>query len=126
MSKQNIEEILAKQISEHYDIFRTNTNLELIGINIDPYGRLFVNREFEIHIKFNKELHDNTKIVKLFFEGRIRSEYMRIYISNKEFKMYPKTYGVNKIGDLELAMEYYNLFIKTHTSLNDFYNYSKL
>ncbi len=126
MSKPNIEEILGKQISEHYCISRTNTNTELIGIKIDPYGRLFVNREFEIHIKFDEELHENNKIIKLFFEGRIKSEYMRIYLSNKEFKMYPKTYGVNKISDLELAMEYYSLFVKTYTSLIDFYKYSKL
>jgi hypothetical protein len=50
---------------------------------------------------------------------------MRIYLSQKEFKMSPKNYGVKKIIDLELAMEFYTVFEKKHTSSIDFYEYNK-
>ena len=116
-------EILKKQISISYPNANFKFEKELIGIDIEDCGRLYVNKNLEIHISLMSVIHKDELLVKLFFSPRIQSEYMRIYISNNRFQAYRKTYGNKPLGNLELAMEYFKVFKKMHDSLFEFKSY---
>jgi hypothetical protein len=118
-----IRDILKKQISVSYSNSNIKFEKEIIGIDIENCGRLYVNENLEIHILFEKPLHSDERLVQLFFKPRISSEYMRIYISKIKFQAYRKTNGTKPITNLEKAMEYFSVFKSIYESLTEFISY---
>ncbi|WP_439504898.1 hypothetical protein [Sediminibacterium sp.] len=118
-----IVDILKKQIAISYPKANTKTENELIGIDIESCGRLYVKKNLEIHILFNEQLHTDESIVNLFFTPRIYSEYMRIYFSKSKFQAYRKSMGIKPKGKLEMAMEYFLVFKNMHDALLEFNSY---
>jgi hypothetical protein len=114
-----VSEILKKQISISYPNTYKKLN-ELIGVQIENCGRLYVTQKLDIHIVFENPIHSDERIVHLFFDTRIVSDFMNIYISKRKFQAYRKTYGTKTITDLELAMEYFSVFKSIHDSLKEF------
>ncbi len=117
------EEIFKNQIYRVYPKANWKEEDELIGIDIEDCGRLYVNKKLDIHIKFEGLLHTDERIVQAFFASRITSEYMSIYFSKSKFQAYRKTFGVRQLGRLEMAMEYFLVFKNMYDSLIEFNSY---
>lgn len=120
-----ISDILKQQIIVSYPEANWKTETELIGIDIEGCGRLYVNKKLEIHIAFEEVLHTNENIIQLFFTPRVKaqSEYMRIYFSKTKFQAYRKVMGIKQMSKLDMAMEYFLVFKNMYDSLIEFNSY---
>lgn len=118
-----IDDILKKQIKIFYPNADVKSDIELIGLDIDNVGRLYVKKPIEIHIVFKGVLHNDDGLVNMFFAPRIKSELMRIYLSKTKFQAYRMNYGVKSVGNLETAMEYFRVFKSVYDSIIEFNSY---
>ncbi len=120
-----VADILKKQIMVSYPKANCRSENELIGIDIEGCGRLYVNKELNILIEFDLPIHQDDNVIQLFFSPRVKakSEYMRIYFSRTKFQAKCDFWELTEMWVFDTAMEYFLVFKNMYDSLIEFNSY---
>lgn len=96
---------------------------ELIGLDIDGFGRLSMNEKLSIHVSFNLDGEIELDYLKMFFQPRLNFEGTALYIKNNSLDLYCR-YTMSG-SNFKRSLKRANNFIDTAKAIMSFVEYTK-